>query len=288
MTAPDTADAAKSASALRIVIAAERLFARRGIDGVSLRQISVEAGSSNNSAVHYYFGSKEGLIGAIFRHRLPQLLSERRLLAARCDPGDLRSRFEAHYLPVLNLAEASDNHYISFVEQLNEVTLHFAVYCGWPRASQLEQCVREQWHRVHQERGEETPAFPKRDVEDLGPADRAERIAGGVRSFEEINLVSAPSQDSPYFYAGILNYVFGHVWLRPGLTVRERRLVTIPCVGVSDAANPIWSHVTSALGSGDVSYEEMLELILHVSAYAGAPRAQRLQDVAVGWQASRS
>jgi AcrR family transcriptional regulator len=118
VTAPDTADAAKSASALRIVVAAERLFARRGIDGVSLRQISVEAGSSNNSAVHYYFGSKEGLIGAIFRHRLPQLLSERRLLAARCDPDDLRSRFEAHYLPVLNLAEASDNHYISFVEQL--------------------------------------------------------------------------------------------------------------------------------------------------------------------------
>jgi AcrR family transcriptional regulator len=108
----------KSASALRIVVAAERLFAVHGIDGVSLRQISIEAGSSNNSAVHYYFGSKEGLIAAIFRHRLPQLLSERRLLAARCDPNDLRSRFEAHHLPVLNLAEATDNHYVSFVEQL--------------------------------------------------------------------------------------------------------------------------------------------------------------------------
>jgi AcrR family transcriptional regulator len=109
---------AKSASALRIVLAAERLFAFHGIDGVSLRQISIEAGSSNNSAVHYYFGSKGGLISAIFRHRLPQLSSERRLLAARCDPDDLRPRFEARYLPVLNLAEATDNHYVSFVEQL--------------------------------------------------------------------------------------------------------------------------------------------------------------------------
>ena len=89
-----------------------------GIDGVSLRQISIEAGSANNSAVHYHFGSKEGLIAAIFRHRLPQLISERRLLAARCDPDDLRSRFEAHFLPVLTLAEATDNHYVSFVEQL--------------------------------------------------------------------------------------------------------------------------------------------------------------------------
>jgi AcrR family transcriptional regulator len=116
MTAADSD--AKSASALRIVVAAERLFAFHGIDGVALRQISIEAGFSNNSAVHYYFGSKDGLIGAIFRHRLPQLIGERRLLAARCDPDDLRSRFEAHFLPVLNLAEATDNHYVSFVEQL--------------------------------------------------------------------------------------------------------------------------------------------------------------------------
>ena len=116
MTAIDAA--ASSPSALRLVVAAERLFALNGIDGVSLRQIAAEAGSANNSAVHYHFGSKEGLIAAIFRHRLPQLISERRLLATRCDPDDLRSRFEAHYLPVLNLAEATDNYYVSFVEQL--------------------------------------------------------------------------------------------------------------------------------------------------------------------------
>lgn len=116
MTAPDAVS--PSASAQRLVVAAERLFARHGIDGVSLRQIAVEGGSANNSAVHYYFTSKAGLIAAIFRHRLPQIVSERRLLAARCDPGDLRSRLEAHFLPILTLAESPDNHYVSFVEQL--------------------------------------------------------------------------------------------------------------------------------------------------------------------------
>jgi AcrR family transcriptional regulator len=114
-----TADAVDtSPAAVRLVLAAERLFALHGIDGVSLRQVAADAGSANNSAVHYYFGSKDGLIAAIFGHRLPQLISERRLLAARCDPDDLRSRLEAHFLPVLNLAEATDNHYVSFVEQL--------------------------------------------------------------------------------------------------------------------------------------------------------------------------
>ena len=107
-----------SASARRIVEVAERLFALHGIDGVSLRQIAAAAGTANNSAVNYHFGSKEGLISAIFQYRLPQLMSERRMLAARSDPDDLRSRFEAYYLPVLHIAEATDNHYVSFVEQL--------------------------------------------------------------------------------------------------------------------------------------------------------------------------
>ena len=174
------------------------------------------------------------------------------------------------------------------VEELNELTLHFAVYCGWPRASQLEMTVRGQWQRVHEERGEETPAFPMRSHDELGPTDHGERIAGGVDSFREVNLIDPPAQDSPYFHAGIINYVFGHVWQRPGLTRRERRLVTIPCVGVSDAIGPIWSHVTSALGSGDVSYEEMGEIIAQFRAYAGEPRAQLLEDVATQWQAARS
>jgi AcrR family transcriptional regulator len=107
-----------SAAALKLVVAAERLFALRGIDGVSLRQIAVEAGSANNSAVHYHFGSKAGLITAIFRYRLPRIISERRLLVARCDRDDLRSRLEAQFLPVLALAESPDNAYVSFVEQL--------------------------------------------------------------------------------------------------------------------------------------------------------------------------
>jgi AcrR family transcriptional regulator len=100
------------------VLTAERLFAQRGIDGVSLRQIAADAGSANNSAVRYHFGSKAGLITAIFDHRLPQIISERELLVRRCDSDDLRSRLEAQILPVLAMAEAPDNHYVSFVEQL--------------------------------------------------------------------------------------------------------------------------------------------------------------------------
>jgi AcrR family transcriptional regulator len=39
-----------------------RLFAERGVDGVTVREIAAAAGQKNSTAVGYHFGSKEGLI----------------------------------------------------------------------------------------------------------------------------------------------------------------------------------------------------------------------------------
>ena len=65
-----------------ILDAAERLFALRGVDGVSLRQIGAAAGSSNHAAVQYHFGDKDQLVRAIFERRLPSLELRRAQLLA--------------------------------------------------------------------------------------------------------------------------------------------------------------------------------------------------------------
>jgi AcrR family transcriptional regulator len=49
----------------RLIEAAERLFALRGIDAVSLAEITAEAGLGNTGAVHYYYGGREELLEAI-------------------------------------------------------------------------------------------------------------------------------------------------------------------------------------------------------------------------------
>jgi 4-carboxymuconolactone decarboxylase len=170
------------------------------------------------------------------------------------------------------------------IDQMNEVTLHFAVYCGWPKASQLEGTVRRQWRRIHEERGEPTPTPQPLPLDDLGPEDHAERIRGGQEEFAEVNAASAPPTDSPYFHSGILAFVFGHVWQRPHLSRRDRRLITVPCVGISDAETPIQSHVGSALETGDLTWEEMQELILHFSAYYGFAKGEVLNDAARQWR----
>ena len=165
------------------------------------------------------------------------------------------------------------------VDELLEVVLHFAVYCGWPKASNLEMYVRQTSARVQEERGDEPNPLPLRptDVAELGPDDWEARIARGEEEFRDVNLVSAPGRDSPYQHAGILNFVFGHVWQRPGLGRRDRRFLTVACVGVDEAPIPILSHVGSTLGSGDITKTEMDELIVTFRAYDNDARADALQ-----------
>jgi AcrR family transcriptional regulator len=106
------------ATALQLLLAAERLFAEYGLAGISLRQISIEAGSSNNSAIQYHFGSKDDLLRAIFAYRLSDLMQRRALLRVRAHPEDLRAQLEAHILPLIEMAESPDSSYVSFIEQL--------------------------------------------------------------------------------------------------------------------------------------------------------------------------
>jgi len=54
---------------LQIIDTAERLFARKGFDGTSVRDIAEEAGI-NVAMISYYFGSKEKLMEAIFEVKI--------------------------------------------------------------------------------------------------------------------------------------------------------------------------------------------------------------------------
>src|SRR5262245_38731814 len=166
------------------------------------------------------------------------------------------------------------------LEALLETVLQFAVYCGWPKASHLEGVITAQWMKLYEERGETPPEWPVLDNATLGLNDWDERLARGAQEFADVNLVPAPPATSPYRHAGILNFVFGHVWMRPGLTRRERRIITVACVGIDDSPIPIRSHVTAALHSGDITKEEMDEIILHFAAYYGFAKAEVLSDTA--------
>ncbi|MFH8473668.1 helix-turn-helix domain-containing protein [Streptomyces sp. NPDC018000] len=62
-------DSQSATTRLYLIATAERLFAEHGINAVSMRKIAADAGQRNDNAVQYHFGSKQGLVDAIFKHR---------------------------------------------------------------------------------------------------------------------------------------------------------------------------------------------------------------------------
>ena len=189
-------------------------------------------------------------------------------VAAAAAEGPLRD----HVYAALNSGDLS-------IVEMQETVLHFAVYGGWPKASRFNMVVDEQWARIHDERGLPVPA-----AEPLLPlataSDPEERLTAGERAFREVNcLPFAPTRDNPFHGAGILNFVFGEMWLRPGLGMKERRLITVACVAFQDAPYPILSHVYAALKSREVSFDEMDELALHFAAHYGWPKGANLAQV---------
>ena len=77
---PDLADAPdadhEAATKAAILVAAERLFALRGFQKVSVRDITADAGV-NLASINYHFGSKDALLFEIFRRRTAELNRER-------------------------------------------------------------------------------------------------------------------------------------------------------------------------------------------------------------------
>lgn len=165
------------------------------------------------------------------------------------------------------------------VHELLEFVLHFAVYNGWPKASHLEGVIRRQWATMEIAQGR-SGALTAPDQASLGSNNWDERIARGIQEFIDVNLIEAPKPETPYIHAGILNFVFGHVWQRPGLSRRDRRFITVASVAVCDSMLPLQSHTGSALESGDITKAEMDEVVLHLSAYSGFAKGEALHAVA--------
>src|ERR1700753_1878279 len=60
-----------------LLLTAERLFARRGVENVALTQIVAQAGQKNRSALHYHFGSRDGVLTAVLNRRLAAVNARR-------------------------------------------------------------------------------------------------------------------------------------------------------------------------------------------------------------------
>jgi 4-carboxymuconolactone decarboxylase len=73
--------------------------------------------------------------------------------------------------------------------------------------------------------------------------------------------------------------VYGDVWERPGLSKRDRSLITVATLVALGRERQLVGHLQRALGNG-VSKDEIGELITHLAFYAGWPAAMTAALVA--------
>jgi len=73
--------------------------------------------------------------------------------------------------------------------------------------------------------------------------------------------------------------LFGDVWMRPGLSARDRSLVTVSALIAMNRPDQLRGHMTRALENG-VTREELIETITHLAFYAGWPSAVTAAGVA--------
>jgi 4-carboxymuconolactone decarboxylase len=66
--------------------------------------------------------------------------------------------------------------------------------------------------------------------------------------------------------------LFGDVWERPGLSKRDRSLVTCAALVALGKTEQMGFHFPYAIGNG-VSYNELVEMVTHLAFYAGWPSA---------------
>lgn len=97
---------------------------------------------------------------------------------------------------------------------------------------------------------------------------------------DETATMRAPWGDIAPRLAEITDTVlFDDVWQRPGLSTRDRSLITVASLIALYRTNELPFHVRKALQNG-VSREEIIEVITHLAFYSGWPTASTALSIA--------
>ncbi|MEZ0340568.1 carboxymuconolactone decarboxylase family protein [Mycobacterium sp. pV006] len=98
----------------------------------------------------------------------------------------------------------------------------------------------------------------------------------GLEKMNEVYGWEMPDiQGDPYFDLTV-EHLFGTIWTRPGLSMREKRMLTLTAVtalGNSDLAE---IQINAALANEELTVEELKEMAVFLTHYLGFPLGSKL------------
>jgi 4-carboxymuconolactone decarboxylase len=109
--------------------------------------------------------------------------------------------------------------------------------------------------------------------------DAESRLQRGTRALSKIdgkageNVVSSLADIAPDFARYLIEFPFGDIYSRPGLDLRAREIATIAALtALGNAAPQLKVHIEAGLNVG-LSRDEITEVVMQMSVYAGFPAA---------------
>ncbi|MDO8690620.1 MAG: carboxymuconolactone decarboxylase family protein [Dehalococcoidia bacterium] len=110
-----------------------------------------------------------------------------------------------------------------------------------------------------------------------------QKLRGGASG---TGSATATEEVFPEFWKMTQEHLFGEVWSRPGLALRDRSMISMTTLTVLGRMEELKMHMGYALNLG-IPREEILEMLMHVAHYAGWPAAVSALRVAKEVFASR-
>lgn len=98
-----------------------------------------------------------------------------------------------------------------------------------------------------------------------------DRFTRGARVLETLmGFHPTSEQTTDDFARATVEHLFGDVWSRPGLPLRDRSLITVAALTVLGREQELKMHLRGALRVG-ISRDEIREVLLHLAHYGGWP-----------------
>ena len=140
-------------------------------------------------------------------------------------------------------------------EEISEIILHVTFYAGWPTGVQASLTAAEAFEARGLTLGE-LPRAPEPETEVTTPGGLSDAYAAVPRLGALRNSL-----------------LYGDIWERPLLSKRDRSLITVAVNQALYVTNELRLHIDRALDQNGVTPQELSEVILHVTFYAGWPAA---------------
>lgn len=171
---------------------------------------------------------------------------------------------------------ALDSDDLTYAE-FDEFVLHFGTQLGWPKASVLHMHGMMSIFKLVDERGIELEAHDHELWAD--PTDDATRRQSGEAAYESVHGIRPPPATTPFRGRAYLDYLYGEIWTRDRhLTRRDRRIVSICCAAAAGIDDETTEHLRAALELGELTHDELQELVVHYAVYLGWLLGRRLDD----------